>query len=154
MLDEKGNSLYSLTIVKLKKQILRPNRNPHNLRWPPSYVSRGLAFTLALNSLVLPIRMVDVWFAPLRGLCPNGEFSNYPGSSCQCAILVTLQIFRFKQLAVLSFSYPLAVFLLHSKYPSLVLRRLPESVYSIAVSAIASSLVGYLDGLYNMHVWF
>ena len=51
---------------------------------PPSYVSRGLSIMLALNSLVLPIRMVDVWFAPLRGLCPNGKISNYPGSFCQC----------------------------------------------------------------------
>ncbi len=51
---------------------------------PPSYVSRGLSIILALNSLVLPIRMVDVWFAPLRGLCPNGKISNYPGSFYQC----------------------------------------------------------------------
>ena len=55
------------------------------MQWPPSYVSRGLSIILALNSLVLPICMVDVWFAPRRGLCPNGKYSNYPGSFYQGA---------------------------------------------------------------------
>ena len=65
--------------------VITASWNPQVMQWPPSYVSRGLSMILALNSLVLPIRMVDVWFAPLRGLCPNGKISNYPGSFCQCA---------------------------------------------------------------------